>query len=213
MTVAELPGVADAARAALRQGQGVVAWAGPLPPEDAEAAMVADSKVDAEVAESCTEGANLVRRNFLETAARSIYEGLPESDRASSEEAILWARFLWRVQGRVPDAAGVATACAEARTKAFGKTDPSTLAALDFEAELKLAMGEPEVGNRVDPLDCGDAAAATWMVRGDGSRRPRRGYSAETSRRGYDVDIPRRRVAAAATRIFRGGESPRLRRG
>ena len=39
----------------------------------------------------------------------------------------------------------------------------------------------------------GDAAAATWIVRGDESRR----------RRGYDVDIPRRRIAA----------TPRLRRG
>ena len=82
----------------------------------------------------------------------------------------------------------------------------------------------------------GAAAAATWKVRGDESRRrrgrdvdipwrrdaapprPRRGQSVETRRRGRDADIPRprgrdadspwRRDAAAATRTVRGDESP-----
>ena len=48
-----------------------------------------------------------------------------------------------------------------------------------------------------------DAAATTWLFRGDKTRRPR----------GYDVDIQWRRVAAATTWIFSGDESPRLRRG
>ena len=46
------------------------------------------------------------------------------------------------------------------------------------------------------------AAVATWIVRGDESRR----------RRGCDVDSPWRRVAAVATWIVRGDESPRPRR-
>ena len=51
-------------------------------------------------------------------------------------------------------------------------------------------------------------------IRGDGSPRPRRGCSVETvsrRRRGRDVDIPRRRVDAAATWIFRGDGSRRRR--
>ena len=51
----------------------------------------------------------------------------------------------------------------------------------------------------------GDAAAATWIVRGGKSAaapRPRRGYFAEESRSD----------AAATTWIVRGGESTRLRR-
>ena len=77
----------------------------------------------------------------------------------------------------------------------------------------------------ISPMNRGDAAAATWIFRGESRRRcgcdvdipwrqvaaasrPRRGCSAETSRGGATatmshVDIPRRRVAAA----------PRLRRG
>ena len=47
----------------------------------------------------------------------------------------------------------------------------------------------------------GDAAAAAWIFRGDESSRLPRGYSVETSRRGCRVDIPWRRVAAAATWI------------
>ena len=38
----------------------------------------------------------------------------------------------------------------------------------------------------------GDAAATTWIFRGDESRR----------RRGHDVDIPRRRVAATSSQDF-----------
>ena len=54
----------------------------------------------------------------------------------------------------------------------------------------------------------GDAAATTWIFRGDGvaaTPRPRRG---SRRRRGRDVDIPRRRSrgdAAAATSILRRG--------
>ena len=49
------------------------------------------------------------------------------------------------------------------------------------------------------PMNRGDAAAATRIVRGDELRRPRRGESVETSRGD----------AAAATRIVRGDESRR----
>ena len=70
-----------------------------------------------------------------------------------------------------------------------------------------LWSGLPPVLCRVDiPLmNRGDAAATTWLFRGDESRR----------RRGRDVDNPWRRVdAAAATWIIRGGKStPRPRRG
>ena len=62
----------------------------------------------------------------------------------------------------------------------------------------------------------GDAAAAATRrnLRGIAATpRPGRGYFAETSRRGCHADISRRRVAAAGTWIFRGGESPRPGRG
>ena len=79
----------------------------------------------------------------------------------------------------------------------------------------------------------GDAAAATWIFRGDvtatrrgyprrrvaATPRPRRGHSVAAAatrtfrgdesrrRRACDVDIPWRRIAAAATRTFRGGDA------
>ena len=65
----------------------------------------------------------------------------------------------------------------------------------------------------IPPKNHGDAAAATWRVRGDESWRPRRGESTETSRGGRDVESLRRRVVAAATRRVRGDESWRPRRG
>ena len=65
----------------------------------------------------------------------------------------------------------------------------------------------------------GDAAAATWIFRGDGSRR-RRGRDADIPwrresrrRRGWDADIPRRRVATTPRprRGYSEGESWRRR--
>ena len=53
---------------------------------------------------------------------------------------------------------------------------------------------------RIPQTGRGDAAAATWIFRGDESRRLRRGYSVETGRGD----------AAPATWIFRGDESRRV---
>ena len=50
----------------------------------------------------------------------------------------------------------------------------------------------------------GDAAATTWIFRGDNKSR---------RRRGHDLNIPRGRVAAATTWIFRGDESTTRKRG